>query len=95
VIVRLMEDGQYRVDDGLAAQLNEIDDAAVQALEAGDQSGLQARLSELHRLVRERGERLDDSHLGPSDAVVPPPDLSLDEARKLFADDGLIPDLPA
>jgi PspAA-like protein len=44
--------------------------------------------------VREHGERLDDSDLSPSDLVIPPPDLSLEEAKELFADGGLIPDLP-
>jgi len=44
--------------------------------------------------VRDTGERLDDADLAPSDLIVPPDDLSLDEARELFAGDGLIPDLP-
>ena len=29
-----------------------------------------------------------------SDAVVPPEDLSLDEARELMQDEGFIPDVP-
>jgi hypothetical protein len=44
--------------------------------------------------VRDRGERLDDADLSPSDGIVPPDDLSLDEARELFSGEGLIPDLP-
>jgi hypothetical protein len=44
--------------------------------------------------VRDRGERLDDADLTPSDGIVPPDDLSLDEARDLFSGEGLIPDLP-
>ena len=42
-----------------------------------------------------RGEQLDDADLSPSDGIVPPDDLSLDEARELFEGEGLIPDLPA
>ena len=45
--------------------------------------------------VREHGERLDDAELSPSDAIVPPEDLSLDEVRELLSGEGLIPDLPA
>ena len=37
---------------------------------------------------------LDDSDLSSSDLIVPPSDLSLEEARELFAGEGLIPDLP-
>jgi hypothetical protein len=40
-------------------------------------------------------EPLADDELHPSDLVVPPADLSLEEARELFTDEGLIPDLPA
>jgi PspAA-like protein len=36
-----------------------------------------------------------DDDLRPSEAIVPPGDLSLDEARELFEDEGLIPDLPS
>ena len=95
MIVRLMGEGQYRIDQALAERLNEIDDAALQALEAGDEQGLQARLVELHHLVRDEGELLDHANLEASNLVVPPSDLSLDEARALFHEDGLIPDLPA
>ena len=31
----------------------------------------------------------------PSDAVIPPEDLSLEEARELLEGEGLIPDVPA
>jgi len=43
--------------------------------------------------VREVGERLRDDELAGSDLIVPPVDLSLDEARELFSGEGLIPDL--
>ncbi len=95
MIVRVMHEGQYRVPDELHDRLNAIDDQALAALEAGDEAMLQARLVELAALVRSEGERLDDAHLGASDVIVPPADLSLAEARQLFHEDGLIPDLPA
>ena len=94
MIVRLMGEGQYRIDEALVERLNEIDNAAVRAVEAGDEGELQRRLEELARIVRKEGERLEEAHLGPSDLIVPPPDLSLAEARELFSGEGLIPDLP-
>jgi hypothetical protein len=94
VIVRLMGEGQYRLDDELVARLNELDEGAAEAVEQGDEGTLRGSLARMAALVREGGERLADSDLSPSDAVVPPDDLTLDEARELFSGDGLIPDLP-
>jgi hypothetical protein len=94
VIVRLMNEGQFRLDDSAATRLNEIDNAAVAALDRGDEDEFRGRLAELAETVRSSGQRLDDADLHPSDLIVPPDDLSLDEARELFSGDGLIPDLP-
>jgi hypothetical protein len=94
VIVRLMGEGQFRVDEESLPRLNELDDAVVQAVEAGDESEYHRRLQELVQTVRRVGERVDDAHLGASDLVIPPSDLDLAEARELFAGEGLIPDLP-
>jgi hypothetical protein len=95
VIVRLMGEGQYRIDEGLAERLNALDSEATEALERGDEAALGRLLAQMADAVREAGERLPDEDLSPSDGIVPPADLSLDEARKLFSDEGLIPDLPA
>lgn len=96
MIVRLMGgDGQYRVDDGLLAQLNELDEQAVAALEANDETKLDAKLDEMAELVRSNGEALPEDDLSASDLVIPPSDLTLEETRRLLSDDGLIPDLPA
>jgi PspAA-like protein len=94
MIARLMGEGQYRIDDALHEELNRLDERAMAALEANDEAELDARLDEIWQLVKERGERLADDDLSPSDLIVPPSDLSLEESRALFAEDGLIPDLP-
>jgi hypothetical protein len=95
MIVRLMGEGQFRVTDDHLAGLNEIDDAAVTALERGDEAGFREKLEELHRAVRGLGDPLEVDDLSSSALIVPPTDLSLEEARELFSGDGLIPDLPA
>jgi chromosome condensin MukBEF complex kleisin-like MukF subunit len=94
VIVRLMGEAQYEVDDEVAKGLNDLDDQAAQALEAGDETKLAELLRRMAEAVRSNGARLRDDDLSPSEAVIPPDDLSLDEARRLFEDEGLIPDLP-
>jgi hypothetical protein len=95
VIARLMGEGQYRVDDDLRGELNVLDDRAVAALEAEDEPALDGFLDEMWELVRGRGERLPDDDLSASDLVIPPSDLTLEETKKLFSEDGLVPDLPA
>jgi hypothetical protein len=94
VIVRLLGEGQFRVDDSLLERLNELDAQVEQAVEAGDERALWAGLQALADAVRENGEKLADEDLSPSDAVIPPEDLSLEEAKELLQDEGFIPDVP-
>ena len=95
MIVRLMGEGQFEVDDEVAKGLNDIDEQAAQAVEAGDEERLSELLQRMAGAVRTNGTRVPDDQLDASDAIIPPDDLSLDEARRLFEDEGLIPDLPA
>jgi PspA-Associated protein len=95
VIVRLMGEGQYRVGDGVQGRLDALDNEAMNALDAENEGELDAKLDEMWELVRSEGEKLPDEDLSPSDVLIPPSDLTLQETRKLFAEDGLIPDLPA
>jgi PspA-Associated protein len=94
VIVRLMGEGQYRVRDGVVAKLDKLDDRAVAAVDRDDEADLDAALDEMADLVRAEGERLPDDEITPSDVIIPPSDLSLEETRMLFAGHGLVPDLP-
>jgi hypothetical protein len=94
VIVRLMGDAQYHVDDALKGRLNDLDQQVTHAVEGNDEAALWQGLAALAEAVRENGERLADDSLEPSDAIVPPEDLSLEEARELLTGEGLIPDLP-
>jgi hypothetical protein len=94
VIVRLMGEGQWRIDDAVAARLNELDDEVARAVEAEDEAALWRGLQALADEVREHGERLADTDLLPSDAIIPPEDLSLEEAHELLEGEGLIPDMP-
>jgi hypothetical protein len=94
VIVRLMGEGQYRVDEALLERLNALDDEATAALESSDEAELDKRLEEMFTLVRSSGEPLPDEDLSPSDVIIPPADLTLEETRQLLSHEGLIPDLP-
>ena len=94
MIVRVMGEGQWRVDDGLKDELNRLDDEALAALQREDQEGVDRILEQMAELVRTRGEELPPEDLSPSDAIIPPTDLTLEETRELFEGEGLIPDLP-
>ena len=90
MIVRLMGEGQWRVDDAVSERLNQLDEEVAKAVETGDEAALWRGLQELAETVRSSGEQLADTDLTPSDAIIPPEDLSLEEARELLAGEGLI-----
>ena len=92
MIVRISNEGQFRLDDGLHARLNELDAAAVSAVEAGDEDAFHAAFEELLQVVRTEGKELEDEDLDASDVILPPPDLSFVEAGEEFTGDGLIPE---
>ena len=95
MIVRLMGEGQYRVDDELVQRLNELDDRAQAATDADDEPTLDRILDEMAALVREQGEAMPDDDLSASNILVPPSDLTLEETKRLMSQEGFIPDLPA
>src|SRR3954452_4696758 len=94
MIVRVMGEGQWRISEDLRQRLNALDDEVGKAVEAGDEATMRAKLRQLAELVKGEGERLGDDDLSPSDAIVPPEDLTLDEAREVLEGEALIPDLP-
>ena len=93
MIIRLMGEGQYRLADDAVARLNDLDDQAHTAVEAEDEPTLDRLLDDMWELVRSQGERLEDDDLSPSDAVIPPSDMSLEETKRFLSPEGLIPDL--
>jgi hypothetical protein len=92
VIVRIATEDQYRLPDEDAERLNALDNDAVAAVDAGDEARFHQVFEEMIALVRRDGHKLDDDDLEESDIIIPPPDLSFDEARHQFTGDGLIPD---
>ena len=93
MIVRVLGEGQYDIDDTHAELLNGLDSGLERAVESGDEAAFRAALAELLAQVRTIGERLPDDSLEPSDAALPDESSSLEEVRALLADSsqGLIP----
>ncbi|MBA2644879.1 MAG: hypothetical protein H0U80_05480 [Solirubrobacterales bacterium] len=92
MIVRISMEDQYRLPDGDAARLNELDNSVVKAVEAGDEGRFAALFQEMLELVRSDGERLADDVLEESDVILPPADTTISEAADDFSGDGLIPE---
>jgi hypothetical protein len=91
VIVRISTEGQYELDDDELPALNELDNAAVASCEANDEANFHEVFERLLAFVRDKGTPVPDDELSGSDVILPPPDISLDEARQEFTADGLIP----
>jgi hypothetical protein len=92
VIVRIATEDQYRLPNGDGGRLNELDNAAVAAVEAGDEARFRELFTQMIDLVRANGQRLGDDELEESDVIIPPADLTFEEAQREFTGDGLIPD---
>ena len=94
MIVRILSEGQWTVDEASLPELNEIDSALEAAVANGDQQALTAALATLLDRVRTLGEPVPDEVLAESDLILPEGDASLDEVRGLLADNpgGLVPD---
>ncbi|MDX6648601.1 MAG: hypothetical protein QOJ97_552 [Solirubrobacteraceae bacterium] len=91
MIVRIATEGQYRLDDEHAEKLNELDNAAVDAVDAGNEQTFREVFDQMIDLVRGQGTPLGDEELDASDVIIPPSDLSFEEAGREFSGEGLIP----
>ena len=91
MIVRIATEGQYEVADEDVAGLNELDNEAVVACDGDDEPAFREIYGKLVSYVRSHGHKIDEDELLGSDIILPPPDVSLQEARKEFQGEGLIP----
>ena len=91
MIVRIATEGQYELGDDDVSSLNELDNQAVVACDTEDEQRFQAAVARLLDMVRTNGNPVGDDDLLPSDLILPPPDVSLEEAKAEFSGEGLIP----
>ena len=92
MIVRISGEGQFKLPDNDAERLNDLDNDAVAAVEAGDEDKFHALFDQMLELVANDGEAVADDELVESDVILPPRDVSFEEAAGEFTGDGLIPD---
>ncbi|HEY9292869.1 MAG TPA: hypothetical protein VIP98_16440 [Microlunatus sp.] len=93
MIIRILGEGQYRVDEAAVSDLNSIDASIEQAVSAGDQEALTTQLTRLHSEIIAAGKPVADDELEDSDLILPAADATLDEVRDLLEEsrEGLLP----
>lgn len=92
MIVRIMGEGQFELDDDEARALNDLDTALDAATGGPGEGEFAEHLAAMQAFVRGHGRPLADDEFVPSDCIVPPPDISLEELRELLGEEGLVPD---
>jgi hypothetical protein len=92
-VVRIMGQGQFYVDAVTLKKLNAIDDSLVEfvASEKTDDGEFKAMLAQLTYVAAKRGKPVERGEIVRSDIILPSADLPVDEAKKLFVGEGVIP----
>ncbi|HWH34287.1 MAG TPA: hypothetical protein VNT56_03110 [Acidimicrobiales bacterium] len=91
MILRILGEGQFEVDDTHLDELNRLDDELVAAVETGDDEAFRTRLETLIDRAHAIATPVAADYLGPSDCALPGADATLAEVRELLGDEGLIP----
>ncbi|HOW14131.1 hypothetical protein [Methanosarcina sp.] len=92
MIIRIMGEGQYRAPEALCEELNEIDNRIVALVTEGKNEEFRTELAKLISRIKEKGEAIGTEEIMESDIIVPPEDLSLEEARDIFKGSGIFED---
>jgi hypothetical protein len=91
MIIRIMNENQYIVPSIYYDDINSIDNEIVKLIAKGDVKGFKTKYGELISLIRKNGVPMDPKTLKNSDLIVPPADISFEEAKRIFTGEGLIP----
>ena len=90
MIIRILGIGQFKLDDRHIDILNKIDNQIVEHVSKGREKEFRADLAKIISMIQENGEAIDPAEIIPSDIIVPPADMTLEEARQVFSGEGLI-----
>jgi hypothetical protein len=92
MIVRISGEDQYELPDAEMERVNELEQAVLAVVEGGSEDGFADAYRALLDYVRSHGTPLGEEDLEGSDVILPPPDLTFEEAGREFTGEGLIPD---
>ena len=85
MIVRILSEGQYRVEGDTLNEIQQLDEELMDALTHDEADRFHQLLNHVAGLVR-TGTELSTDHLVESDLILPASDTTLDEAKRLFSD---------
>ncbi len=90
MIVRILGEGQFRVDEAAAVKLTALDKDLDAAVRDDAEAAFSATLHAAVALVRTSGAPVGEDEFVTADYILPFADATVDEVRKLLAD-GTIP----
>ena len=89
MIIRIMGEGQRRVDQQAVDELNRLDATLEEAVEREDEAAFEAALQRLLDRARVLGTELPADAIEPSDLILPRAGATIAEVRDLLGDGGL------
>lgn len=89
MIIRILGEGQWRVDKAAFTSLNELDERVARAVAYHDQEALSRALNDLVERVTCHGEPVEDDELVASELILPDPSSTWAEIEALLASDEL------
>ncbi len=91
MIIRILTEGQWRFPAAMLDDLNDIDNSIVDVLADDNEEDFRSLLTKMISMVKENGTPLELDELEESDAIIPEPDITLEEAKELFIGTGVVP----
>ena len=91
MIIRIMGEGQLRLDSSAVDELNKLDSDLEKAVESSDDAAFSSALKTLLAKARAMGVALPPDAIEPSELILPGEDATIEEVRALLANGGLIP----
>ena len=92
-IVRIMGHGQFKINNRVLKKLSRVDNAMVEIVSYDRPNDNEFRkcLAQLTAIVRKFGRPHTSKEIVRSDIILPSVDMPIDEAKKLFKGEGVIP----
>ncbi len=91
MIIRIMGEGQLKVENSAVDELNRLDADLEKAVDLNDETAFGSALHALLGKARDVGVPLAPDAIEPSELILPREGATIDEVRELMTDGGLIP----
>ncbi len=91
MIIRIMGEGQLKLEDSAVEDLNKLDAELEKAVDQNDEAAFGSALSSLLAKARAVGVELPPDAIEPSELILPREGATIEEVRELLTDGGLIP----